>query len=384
MTLHLVVIQAGPGDCLVVERRVGSRVRRYLIDGGPENIYAAHLEPYLRSVGAAGGSLDAIVLSHVHNDHVVGLLDLLTEVRRRRVAGEPPLLPIGALWHNSFSLVPADVPGGAVGDRAATPELAARVAAVLAAAAASASASGLAAPRAAAAIQGYSEGDQLRRAAIALDLPLNEPFPDREILVETAPELEADGLRLRFIGPSRKRLSNLREEWLAWLRKHGQDVLDGDPTAAAAADRSVPNLGSVSILARWLGRSLLLTGDGLGKDLLRNLEDLGIVPAGGRLHVNVLKLPHHGSNRNVDRRFLERVTADRYVISADGKDGNPDFETLVWIAETLRAQGRRAQIVATNRTPSTERLIRELPPRTFGYRMRYPASGASWVRVPVA
>ncbi len=378
MTLHLVVIQAQYGDCLVLERRRGSRVRRYLIDGGPEHTYPLHLEPYLRTVAASGGELDAIVLSHVHNDHIIGLLDLLAEVRRRRDTGEPALLPIGGLWHNSFSLVP-----GEDGDERAAEDVGSRVASVLAAAAASASASGLAAPQAAAVIHGYSEGNALRRAAIALDLPLNEPFPDREILAETAPQIEADGLRLRFVGPSRKTLADLREEWLAWLREHGQDVLDGDPQAAAAADDSVPNLSSVSVLATWGARSALLTGDGLGPDILRNLEDLGIVPAGGSLHLDVLKLPHHGSNRNVNRRFLDRVTADRYVVSADGKDGNPDFETLVWIAEALREQGRRAQIVATNRTPSTERLVREFPPRTFGYRMRYPTAGASWIRVPV-
>jgi beta-lactamase superfamily II metal-dependent hydrolase len=378
MTLHLVVLQAQHGDCLVLERRRGARVRRYLIDGGPEDTWALHLEPYLRTIASTGGQLDAIMLSHVHNDHIVGLLDLLAEVRRRRDTGEAPLLPIGGLWHNSFSLVPADD-----ADERGDDAVGSRVTSVLAAAAASTSASGLAAPRAAAAIQGYSEGDSLRRAAIALGLPLNEPFPGREILAETAPQIEADGLRLRFVGPSRKTLADLREEWLAWLRAHAQDVLDGDPRAAAAADRSVPNLSSVSVLATWGRRSALLTGDGLGTDILRNLEDLAIVPPGGSLHVDLLKLPHHGSNRNVNRRFLDRVTADRYVVSADGKDGNPDFETLVWLAEAIRKQGRRAQIVATNRTPSIERLVREYPPRTFGYRVRYPTAGAGWIRVPV-
>ena len=372
MTLHLVALQAEHGDCLVLEHRRGSRIRRYLIDGGPHGVYAAHLEPYLTAVAAEGGGLEAVVLSHVHNDHVIGLLDLLVEVRRRRDTGLPPLIGLQALWHNSFSLVP--------GDDGLGPQVAGALAA---AAAAASSASGLAMPRAAAAIQGISEGDRLRREAIALGLPLNEPFPSREILAETAPLMELDGLRLRFVGPSRKTLEALREEWLEWLREHGQAIADGDPQAAAQADRSVPNLSSVSILATSGRRSVLLTGDGLGSDLLRNLEDLGIVRAGRRVHVDVLKLPHHGSERNVDPDFLDRVTADRYVISANGRDDNPDFAALVWLVEAIRRQGRRAQLVATNRTEGIARLVAEHPPGRYGYRMRYLSPRKSWLRIPV-
>ena len=36
------------------------------------------------------------------------------------------------------------------------------------------------------------------------------------------------------------------------------------------------------------------------------------------MHVDVLKMPHHGSDRNMDRAFLERITADHYVFSGNG------------------------------------------------------------------
>ncbi len=51
------------------------------------------------------------------------------------------------------------------------------------------------------------------------------------------------------------------------------------------------------------------------------------------MHVDLLKLPHHGSCRNNTAELLTRVTADTYVISADGKHGNPDLETLERLAE---------------------------------------------------
>jgi hypothetical protein len=57
----------------------------------------------------------------------------------------------------------------------------------------------------------------------------------------------------------------------------------------------------------------------------------------GTLHVNILKVPHHGSSNNVDDDFFERISADHYVFSGDGEHGNPERETLEML---FRARGR--------------------------------------------
>ena len=36
----------------------------------------------------------------------------------------------------------------------------------------------------------------------------------------------------------------------------------------------------------------------------------------------------HGSDRNIDKRFFERVTADHYLICGNGGHGNPEPGTL--------------------------------------------------------
>jgi hypothetical protein len=46
------------------------------------------------------------------------------------------------------------------------------------------------------------------------------------------------------------------------------------------------------------------------------------------MHVDILKMPHHGSDRNVDPIFFQRVTADHYVFSGNGEHGNPERGTL--------------------------------------------------------
>ena len=83
--------------------------------------------------------------------------------------------------------------------------------------------------------------------------------------------------------------------------------------------------------------------------------------------MDVLKVPHHGSVRNVSRDFFKTVTADKYVISANGKYGNSDLDTPVWIVEAAREQGRTIQIFATNQTLSTGQLVEKYDPNRYGY-----------------
>jgi hypothetical protein len=70
------------------------------------------------------------------------------------------------------------------------------------------------------------------------------------------------------------------------------------------------------------------------------------------------------------RTFLDKVTADRYVVSANGKYDNPDLATLIWLVEAAKAENRTPEIIATNETPDTIKLLEEYPPQEYGYSLR--------------
>lgn len=63
------------------------------------------------------------------------------------------------------------------------------------------------------------------------------------------------------------------------------------------------------------------------------MEERGVIDTGGSIHVYVLKLPHHGSNRNLSLEFFQRVTGNHYVVSGDGRHGNPEPQTFDWLLE---------------------------------------------------
>ncbi|MFN2227690.1 MAG: hypothetical protein ACK2UY_15315, partial [Anaerolineae bacterium] len=170
-------------------------------------------------------------------------------------------------------------------------------------------------------------------------------------------------------GPTEDNLEELRDKWEKWLDKHADDIASGDPLLAAMADRSVPNLSSIMLLARCQGRTILLTGDGRGDHLLQGLRQADLLDELGHMHVNVLKVAHHGSDRNANRRFFRQVTAEKYVISADGLYGNPDLATMIWIVESACEDGRQIEILLTNQTSASEKLLEEYPPEEYGYHL---------------
>ena len=85
------------------------------------------------------------------------------------------------------------------------------------------------------------------------------------------------------------------------------------------------------LLVEQAGKRLLLTGDARGDDIVEGLREAALLD-NGSIHLDLLKLPHHGSDRNVETEFFRQVRADHYVISGNGKHDNPEIATLEMIS----------------------------------------------------
>lgn len=366
--LTLRIIQARYGDSLILEYGTSSAPRFLLVDGGPNDVYSHHLKAVLEDIRDDGGELDLVVLSHVDRDHVTGLLDLTNDLQWQRVREVPETISINELWHNSFS----GTLGTDVQDRFG--RLLNRAGPVRSALAHSSKTS-----------RDIAQGDELTQSANNLGLPINpsDRFgSERIITVAQATETIVLGnLTLRIVGPTRASLEELEEDWLEWLEQQEDRVLVPDlreaERAARSLDDSVPNLSSIMFLAEADGRTILFTGDGRSDHLKDGLEQARLLDAKGRLHVDVLKLPHHGSKYNVTADFIETVTADQYVVSASGYHGHPHKDTLRWIVRAARDQARTIEIVATNSTRSLRDLTEEYDPSQYGYRLTVMPEGES-------
>jgi hypothetical protein len=310
---ELEVIKAEKGDCLLLRYGKAGKPAMTLIDGGPPGVYKKFLEPRLAQLrgGPAGSDgplpLELVMVSHIDSDHIAGVLNLLSAIEKARNGHEDEPYEVGRLWHNGFKKLAE-----------ASDESAAAIKASL----------NGEKPKGEAVLASVGQGEDTSAVAANLGIPRNEETDLGPLVLAGESRKLPGGLELTVIGPSRQRVEELREKWAKEVKAKPEELVP------AALKETVYNLSSMIVVAEHDGKRILLTGDGVGEDILAGLDGEGLLDKEGRAHFDVLKMPHHGSNRNVEDPddFLERVTADHYVISGNGEHGNPEPETLRMIA----------------------------------------------------
>lgn len=355
MIFSLDVRRARKGDCLLLHFGSPAEPGLVMIDGGPKNVYQPHLEPRLERIRQARGlaandslPVDLLMVSHVDDDHIQGILDLTREELTRKQAHRPLRLNVLSFWHNSFDAIIGNEPeellasfrgqfgtaaasGGELSDDAVRavedasaedPEVIASSLKVLAS---------------------IEQGYRLRNDADGLGYPRNPEFGGKLIIAREGAKATpvAQDLKFTVLGPMKPELEALQvkhDKWLEDLKKKGKSPAAG---LAAYVDKSVPNLSSIVVLAEAGGKRMLLTGDARGDKILEGLQLAGRLAPGtdSKIEIDLLKVPHHGSSYNLDRDFFERIVAAHYVFSGNGEHGNPERETMEML---LGARGEAA------------------------------------------
>ena len=359
MKLH--VFNAADGDCLLAESNDDHWL---LIDGGRSGTFQEHVAGSLELLADRDVQIDAVCVSHIDADHITGVIAMLDLLLRRRVhdfhtnGGNPDhpapthrMPDVLAIWHNGFE-AQLGVSAGRIADTLAT------MSTVL----------GAATQRPGFAEEGLRQSllVQSKRQSVDLSLtgldvlgiPINGATSDPPPLVAGGPASPLGSMTAHVIGPQQADLDALQRKFVAWLDDHedvvrdleeearraSRDLTDDidallrplETIAASLGSRSsvtVPNLASIMLLLEEDGSRMVLTGDGHALNVVDGLEQAGLLVDGSGLHVDVLKIPHHGSEHNIGHEkkhpfikseFLRRVTADHYVFCGDGSHGNPE------------------------------------------------------------
>lgn len=358
--MKLQIFQSQKGDCLLLESQDGKN--RVLCDGGMAKSMRDVVRAELGKLRTAKKKLDAVYVSHIDQDHISGVLALLEDevtwrvydYRKGRAGVTRPKVPrppeIKALWHNSFS--------AQLGD------LTAPVSDLLAAAAPAMLATRL--PRLMSVGEdiydiatSIPEAIQVSRLAAPemLGIPLNKlpgqkSKPKLLMLRDKTKAFKIGAMKFTLIGPRQEELEELKEDWSAWLRDNKARIREIDrklkekmermgANGLAAADFSVlaeaeeivvkgvttPNLASLMFLVEEDGKRLLLTGDSAGELIVNGLKETGFLKD-GHLHVDVLKVQHHGATANLKPDFARQISADHYVFCGNGEHDNPEEKVI--------------------------------------------------------
>ena len=355
MKLH--VVQAEYGDCLLLTSEMGKNSTAILIDGGPYQTFEKHLKPTLQKI-PKNGKLDLVVLSHIDNDHIIGLVDLFGQIKDEREKGSKELVKISKLWYNSFNnLFQIDEDPNTFfknsflslnfGSEDEKKKMEKTIASII--------------------TTGFQQASDLSSLAESLKVPVSPEF-DKLVLTGNVPKIiRLNDITFHILGPSEKNLEKLRKEWGDWCNKkklHHALVLD----LFQILDKSVPNLSSIMLLAVSSNKKILFTGDGSSDDVIDLLSKDSMLDNQGKFYVDILKVPHHGSDRNVTPDFFNRVTAEYYVISSNGRDDNPSFNALKWIIESGDITKKSKTIVFTNSTPNIVKILEQYDQKKYDYK----------------
>ncbi|MFD9860169.1 ComEC/Rec2 family competence protein [Streptomyces alboflavus] len=333
--IRLRMLPAEDGDCLLLEYGDDTFVRRILFDGGRHGTYG-RIKPLLAELD---GLIDVLVVTHVDQDHILGVLALLEDVDRT--------VEFGDVWFNGFDHLH---------DRE---------------------------------IFGAVDGEKLTTELIAQQLPWNKAFEGRSIEVGHPLTWFDDGSTMEVLAPDRRLLESLIPTWKAKCAEAGLmpgvdpvereavpgierfGAVDVDELAAVPfkRDRSPTNPTSIALLFEFEGTRIVFTGDADDPRLVASIRPRA-EDEGGRLRIDALKVAHHGSSKNVSNDLLGLLDCGRYLISTNGKvHGHPDD---IAIARILKNGGASKELVFNYRDRAENWDLADLK-QEFGYRVLAPA-----------
>lgn len=359
--MKIELFQSAHGDCLLLD---GSDGARLLSDGGIKGSFRSHV---LQRIASDGNVIDLLCISHIDQDHIGGVLAYLDNLvdwrvfRHRQSQGlpasqpdEPELPAIGELWHNAFFDTRTK-------NRGAIERFLAMSGEVL---------SGHPQTEFRALgtwyrdlAQSVGEGIEVSRriSAEQLNIPLNTLWDGKFVTRSSSPDpIELGSLTINVLGPTVKEIRDLRKFWDNWLKTRRDQILrlrkrmQRDESRLAESDATFlfdsaarfaeelglsdlgdkdnvtePNLASIMLhVEDASGETCLLTGDGHMDDVEAGLEHANLLQAGQGLHVNCLKIAHHGSEHNSKPENYRRITADHYVFCGNGHSHNPDLRIV--------------------------------------------------------
>jgi Metallo-beta-lactamase superfamily len=362
--LTVEMLPGGNGDALWIELGDEAAPRRILVDGGTDGTWEAGLRERVAALPPGDRHFELVVVTHVDADHIDGVLGLLRE--------EELGISCGDVWFNGWRHLP-DTPLESLGP---------------------------------------VEGEQLTDLILAEAMPWNAAFQGRAVGVPNEgplPRIElGDDLALTILSPGAEQLARLKPVWRkavvdaglepgqpraeptdepapGGLERLGPDQppdVDALARSPFTSDTAAPNGSTIAFLLEHGGRSLLLTGDAFPGVLARSLQRLSAErELDGRVPVDALKVPHHGSHANVSSELLAGLDCGRFLFSSNGAHTRHPHPEAV--ARALAAAPDGAQLLFNYRSRFNEIWDDDGLRDRHAYSTTYPSDGSAGLAVTV-
>ena len=313
--IKIKLLQAGNGDSfLITYNDQGGRIRNILVDGGTELCY------YDRTAGTFGQlkeeidiirnkeqKIDLLILTHIDNDHICGLLQWFEH-------DEKAASLVSQVWFNSGKLVARYLKKKHNKDLNVS-------------------------------LKKFTSTFTGVHEAVAFEEHLleNELWDWKRKPVMAGDEYEQYGAKLTVLSPGRPQLEKLIREYRAKSDDPaytGSGKKDWDHNLSYfikeeakksfrfTQDNSPKNGSSIAFILVIQKKNFLFLADAHPRLIAAELVKQGY-SKDEPLEAAFMKLSHHGSKKNTDKKLLELVATKNYLISTDSTQHNhPDKRTI--------------------------------------------------------
>lgn len=136
-------------------------------------------------------------------------------------------------------------------------------------------------------------------------------------------------------------------------------------------DTSITNKSSIGLVVEYRGFSGLFLGDAHAEDVIEGLKIAGF----GNHQFDVVKISHHGSERNTNIELLELLGKTEYILCADNETHHkhPNNTTLARILSLDKNQ----TIHLSSNNPSLSAKIDDFKSLGFSINETYPTNGVN-------
>lgn len=298
-------MKAVNGDCIHISFKDNENIsRNILIDGGLDGTYYTpstntfgELKSTVDKIKEGGEKIDLLVLTHIDNDHINGLL-------RWFEMDDSAHQLIETVWFNSGKLISEYL------KEPENPDLAL----------------GLTIFK-----DSYTGVPEALRFE---DYLVKKKIWDRKIIIQDS-VLEDKGIKIMVLSPSKKQLVKLLKEY---KKKTGDEAYtsgrkkDWDVDIKAFIkeenrgfkfhqDSSVKNGSSIVLLFTYEEKNYLFLADSHPKEVVKSLKKLGYSKE-NPIELELLQISHHGSKANNNVELFEITKTDNYVISTNSSSHN--------------------------------------------------------------
>lgn len=296
------IIQADHGDAILI-KTFDSQKQPFniLVDGGTLNAYNTKLKKELDSIN----DIHLLILTHVHGDHIKGILAFLKNPQFKRIE-------VHRYWVNARNLLRI-VNGTKISE---------------------------------------GQGKELEQLLIDLKEPSNKW--DQRIIFGYKPILPK-GIHIQILSPDDSTLKAQAKEWAnlspSYIKKAKDLKISGNSAPSQITRGALPflankpfkphktikndlcNSASIAFILKVFDTSILLLADSRAEIVEKNLNILGY-NSDTPLKVDYVKVSHHGSINNTSCSLLDCIDSDNYIISTNGgssKDKHPDRDVIARI-----------------------------------------------------